>query len=196
MLTKAARLAAWLSKLVAQPPWLPWYVVKYRSGTAHLSKVLTVNQHEACRALQAGDIDGAVVGGTSLILTPHMYAMMASDGILSPEGSCKTFDASADGFARAEAINAIYLRRLDDAVRNGYPIRAVIRGTGVNTNGFNTDGLISPDTASQAALIRDVYESAALDPSETPYIEVYTPSKLTKIPLTVIQVPRYRHVAR
>lgn len=128
--------------------------------------------HEACRALQAGDIEAAVVGGTSIILGPYMFSMMATDGILSPEGSCKPFDASADGFGRGEAINAIYLKRFEDAVRDGNPIRAVIRGSGTNSNGRNSDGLISPDSQAQADLIRSVYHTAGLDPCETAYIEV------------------------
>jgi len=128
--------------------------------------------HEACRALQAGDIEAAVVGGTSLILSPYTYSMMNSEGILSPEGSCKPFDASADGFGRAEAINAIFLKRFDHAVRDGNPIRGVIRSSGTNANGRGSDGLISPDTKAQTALIRTVYKTAGLDPSETAYIEV------------------------
>lgn len=126
--------------------------------------------HEACRALQAGDIEAAVVGGSSVLLSPYTYSIMASEGILSPDGSCKPFDAGADGFARAEAINAVYLKRLDDAIRDGNPIRGVIRSSGTNANGRG-GGLLSPDTAAQAALIRSVYADAGLDPSDSAYIE-------------------------
>jgi acyl transferase domain-containing protein len=66
------------------------------------------------------------------MMSPYTYSIMASEGILSPEGSCKPFDASADGFARAEAINAVYLKRLDDAIRDGNPIRGIIRNSGSN----------------------------------------------------------------
>ena len=127
--------------------------------------------HEACRALQAGDIESAVVGGTSILLSPYNYSVMGSEGVLSPKGSCKPFDASADGFARAEAINAVFLKRFDDAIRDGNPIRAVIRNSGTNANGCG-GGLIAPDSKAQAALIRDVYEAAGLDPSDTPCSEV------------------------
>jgi acyl transferase domain-containing protein len=128
--------------------------------------------HEACRALQAGDVDAAVVGGANVILGPSTYTMMSSEGLISPEGSSKPFDASADGYGRAEAINAIFLKRFDDAVRDGNPIRGVIRGSGTSANGRGVDGLLSPDISAQAALIRSVYRSAGLDPSETAYIEV------------------------
>jgi len=53
-------------------------------------------------------------------------------GSLSPEGSSKSFDASADGYARAEAVSAIYIKRLDEAIRDRNPIRAVIRSSATN----------------------------------------------------------------
>jgi acyl transferase domain-containing protein len=130
--------------------------------------------HEACRALQAGDIEAAVVGGTSLIMSPYTFSMMDSEGILSPEGSCKPFDTSANGFGRGEAINALFLKRFDHAVRDGNPIRGVIRSSGTNANGRGSDGLISPNSAAQSALIRAVYKASGLDPSETAYIEAST----------------------
>jgi len=80
--------------------------------------------HEAFRALQSGDCSGALVAGTSLIMGPTTTAAMFAEGILSPEASCKTFDASADGFARAEAITCVYVKLLEDAIRDGNPIRA------------------------------------------------------------------------
>lgn len=83
--------------------------------------------HEACRAIQNGDCKSAIVGGANLILGPGMTQAMTEQGVLSPEGSCKTFSADADGYGRGEAINAIYIKPLDDAVRDGNPIRAVIR---------------------------------------------------------------------
>ena len=133
-----------------------------------------VGLHEACRALQAGDCTSAVVAGTSLIMSPTIYSVMTSEGILSPEGSCKTFDAAADGFARAEGINAVYLKRLDDALRDGNPVRAIIRNSGTNNDG-KSKGLLSPDAAAQEALIRHVYAQAGLDPAYTAFMEVCCP---------------------
>ncbi|KAK4675952.1 Type I Iterative PKS [Podospora pseudoanserina] len=154
--------------------------VSYEFGLSGPSMVIKtgcsaslVALHEACRALQAGDADAAVVGGSSLILTPKGYEILTSEGIFSPEGSCKPFDAAADGYGRAEGVNAVFLKRLDDAVRDGNPVRAVIRGSGTNANGHSRDGLISPDSATQAALIRSVYESTGLDVKDTGYIECH-----------------------
>ncbi len=90
--------------------------------------------HLAFQALQSSnnDCDGAIVGGSNLILSVEQHLNYAKLGVLSPTGRCHTFDASADGYARAESVGALYLQRLSDAVREGYTIRAVIRGTAVN----------------------------------------------------------------
>lgn len=127
--------------------------------------------HEACRALQARDIPSAIVGGTSLILAPTLTSNFFGEGILSPEASCKTFDESADGFARAEGVTAIYVKRLDDALRDGNPIRAVIRGTGTNSDGKSM-GIMSPSAEAHEALMRQVYDQAGLSPRETAFVEV------------------------
>jgi acyl transferase domain-containing protein len=104
---------------------------------------------------------------------PTIFQVMTSEGILSPEGSCKTFDAAANGFARAEGINAVYLKPLKDAVRDGNPVRAVIRNSGTNSDG-KSQGLLTPSSAAQEALMRKVYEDAKIDPSQTAFIEVST----------------------
>lgn len=130
--------------------------------------------HEAFRAIQVGDATGAIIGGTSLIMTPTTTAAFTSEGILSPDGSCKSFDASANGFARAEAINAIYIKPLAAALRDGNAIRAVIRATGANSDG-HSQGLFTPNLVAQEALMRQVYREAGLDPAQTAYVEVTFP---------------------
>ncbi|KAL2166124.1 hypothetical protein VTG60DRAFT_3263 [Thermothelomyces hinnuleus] len=128
--------------------------------------------HDACRALQSGDASGAIVCGTSLIMTPTTSTIFFDEGILSPDGSCKTFDAAANGFARAEGITAVYIKRLEDALRDGNPIRAVIRNTGSNSDG-RSQGLTCPNGQAQEALMRNVYCQANLDPSETAFVECH-----------------------
>jgi acyl transferase domain-containing protein len=138
-----------------------------------------VGLHEACRALQNRDCDGAIVAGASLIMSPMSTASVSHEGVLSPDISCKTFDASANGYARGEAINAVFIKRLDDAIRDGNPIQAVIRGTGVNSDGTG-QGLMTPNWKTQATLIRKVYSECGLDPDDTAYVEV---SSHTRPPL-------------
>lgn len=88
--------------------------------------------HNAVVALQSGDCDGAIVAGANLITAPEQHLGTMKGGVLSPTSTCHTFDASADGYGRAEGISALYVKRLSTALRDGDPIRAVIRGTAIN----------------------------------------------------------------
>ena len=95
---------------------------------------------------------------------------MTQEGILSREGSCKTFDASADGFACGEAISAVYIKTLDQAIKHRNPIRAIVRGTATNSDGRSA-GLMTPNGASHELLMRKVYQDTGLDPVDTAFVE-------------------------
>ena len=102
-----------------------------------------------------------------------MTIAMTEQGVLSPTGSCKTFDAKADGYARGEAINAIYIKELSDALRDGDPIRGVIRSTATNCDG-KTPGMASPSSESHEAMIRRAYQVARIsDLSATAFVECH-----------------------
>ncbi|KAL4744332.1 hypothetical protein BDW72DRAFT_212821 [Aspergillus terricola var. indicus] len=129
--------------------------------------------HEAVSAIQRGDCQAAVVGGANLIMAPGMTAFMTEKGVLSPDGSCKTFSSDANGYARGEAVTAVYIKPLDAALRDGNPIRAVIRSTASNGDG-RTQGIAQPSTESQEALIRKAYEKAGItDLSKTAFVECH-----------------------
>ncbi|KAH8728017.1 hypothetical protein GQ44DRAFT_757464 [Phaeosphaeriaceae sp. PMI808] len=123
--------------------------------TACSSALMGLN--EACMAIGRGDCESAIVGGTSLILAPDMAARLSGQGVLSPDGSCKTFSAEANGYARGEAIVAVYVKSLRAALRDGNPIRSVISGSSANFDG-KTNPLTMPSAPSQEALIRRAYE--------------------------------------
>ncbi|KAF2756071.1 ketoacyl-synt-domain-containing protein [Pseudovirgaria hyperparasitica] len=130
--------------------------------------------HEACEAVANRDCDSAIVGGTSLILAPSMTASMSEQGVLAPDGSCKTFSADANGYARGEAINAIYIKPLASAIRDGNPIRAVIRSTAANSDGKGRGGISAPSSEAQEALIRRAYDVAGIeDYSKTAFVECH-----------------------
>jgi acyl transferase domain-containing protein len=93
--------------------------------------------HLACEAIRSGSNETrtALVGGTSLILDPDDPCALNALGFLSPDSRCFSFDSRANGYARGEGIGMIFLKHIDDAMRDGDPIRAVIRGTGLNSDG-------------------------------------------------------------
>ncbi|PNP38378.1 hypothetical protein TGAMA5MH_09736 [Trichoderma gamsii] len=129
--------------------------------------------HEACQAIYTGECESAIVAGTSLFLSPTMTIALSEQGVLSPTGSCKTFDAKADGYARGEAINAIFIKKLEDAIRDGDPIRGVIRGTATNFDG-KTIGITNPNQEAHVALMRRAYEVAKISNiSDTAFVECH-----------------------
>lgn len=89
--------------------------------------------HLACSAIHNNECDGAVVAGANLILTPDTQIFSSALGAVSPTSRCHTFDAAADGYARADGIGALYIKKLTSAVVDRDPIRAIIRGTAVNS---------------------------------------------------------------
>jgi acyl transferase domain-containing protein len=130
--------------------------------------------HEALLAIRAGSCPSAIVAGANLIMTPKGSAGMTAMGVLSPDGSCKTFDSSANGFARGESVSAIYIKRLDLALQDGNPIRAVIRACDSNADGGGTGRTFgTPNPISQEALIRQTYAGAGLDLHSTSVLECH-----------------------
>ncbi|KAG8527705.1 Type I Iterative PKS [Bacidia gigantensis] len=128
--------------------------------------------HLACQSLRTGESDYAIVGGTSLLLNPEWFTSLSNQGFISPDGKCKSFDESGDGYGRGEGFGCVILKRVDDAVSAGDPIRAVIRGSGSNQDG-HTKGFTVPSADAQARLITDVYRGAGLDFNDTSYIEAH-----------------------
>ena len=99
--------------------------------------------------------------------------MGAMRGASSATGKCHTFDAKADGYIKSEAVNAVMLKRLDDAMRNFDLIKAIIRGTSTNSHG-RTPGIANPSSEAQAAAIRAAYANAGItDFNETSYLECH-----------------------
>jgi acyl transferase domain-containing protein len=128
----------------------------------------------ASRYLQTREIGGAIVAGCNIYLSPeHVMDHTAYGGTASMSGRCHTFDAKADGYVKAEAVNMVVLKRLGDALRDGDPIRAIIRGSACNSDGW-TAGIASPNSEAQAAAIRQAYSNAGItDFSATSYVECH-----------------------
>lgn len=114
---------------IGQP--LTLYSPSFTINTACSSSVYAL--HNACHALRARDCEAAIVAGVNLIVTVDQHMNTAKLGILSPTSTYHTFDEAADGYGRAEGAGALYVKRLSDAIRDGDPIRGVIRSSAVNT---------------------------------------------------------------
>lgn len=128
--------------------------------------------HQACESLRSGQAEMAVAGGINMTLSPEASMELSSLGVLNPDGRSLSFDEQANGYGRAEGCGIIVLKPLDQAIRDGNNIRAVIRGSGVNSDGW-TKTISTPSGSAQAELIRLVYESNGLDYDATQYVEAH-----------------------
>ena len=84
--------------------------------------------------------------------------------MLAPDGRCKTFDAAADGYVRGEGCGVIVIKRLEDAIRDGDRIRAVIRGSAINQDGAS-GGLTVPNGVAQQRVIAAALSAPASNPA-------------------------------
>ncbi|AEO68365.1 uncharacterized protein THITE_2050301 [Thermothielavioides terrestris NRRL 8126] len=118
--------------------------------------------HQAVLSLRSGECKMACVAGANLILTPEQFVVESSLHMLSPSGHCRMWDADADGYARGEGVAAMFIKPLSQALADGDRIEAIIRETGVNSDG-RTRGITMPNWEAQSRLIQDTYKRSGLD---------------------------------
>lgn len=128
--------------------------------------------HQACQLLRDGETTLALAGGVSALIGPGLTRVLDVAGATAPDGRCKSFDASADGYGRGEGAAVVVLRRLADAHRDGDRVLAVIRGGAVAQDG-RTVGIMSPNGDAQAELFRRACAVAQVPPSTVDFIEAH-----------------------
>ena len=131
-----------------------------------------VAMHLACQSLLNGETDLALAGGTFICTTPTFHILCSKAGMLSPEGKCKAFDSSADGFVPGEGVGVVVLKRYQNALADGDQIIGLIRGSGINQDG-RTNGITAPSARSQSELECEVYEKAGISPETISYVEAH-----------------------
>jgi acyl transferase domain-containing protein/phospholipid N-methyltransferase len=138
--------------------------------TACSSSLVAV--HLACQSLRAGECQVALVGGVNLMLSPAGSIAACRARMLAPDGRCKTFDASADGYGRGEGCGIVVLKRLSDALRSGATLEGLIRGSAVNQDGASS-GLTVPNGPAQGKLIAQALNAARLRANQISYLETH-----------------------
>ena len=138
--------------------------------TACSSSLVAV--HQAVSGLQRGESDLALAGGVHAILSGRLLELRGNAGMLSPDGRCKTFDASANGYVRGEGCGILVLKRLSDAEADGDRIWAVIRGSALNQDGAS-QGLTVPSAEAQCQVIEDALARSTVSASEVDYVEAH-----------------------
>ncbi len=141
--------------------------------------------HLACQSLRLRESDRAIVGGVNLILAPEPMIGFCKLKALSPDGHCKPFDASANGYGRGEGCGIVVLKRLSDAIADQDPILAVIRGSAVNHDGAS-NGLTAPNGLAQQAVIRQALTQAQVTPQDIDYVEAHGTGTVLGDPIEVL----------
>ncbi|GAA2632256.1 hypothetical protein GCM10010399_75700 [Dactylosporangium fulvum] len=128
--------------------------------------------HLACRSLRLGEADTALAGGVNLLLAGDGTAVFEQAGMMAADGRCKTFDAAADGYVRAEGCGLVLLKPLGAAQRDGDRVLAVVRGSAVNQDG-RSNGLTAPHGGAQEDVLREALRDAGLGPADVDYVEAH-----------------------
>ncbi|MDK2122756.1 beta-ketoacyl synthase N-terminal-like domain-containing protein [Parachitinimonas caeni] len=133
--------------------------------------------HMACRALDDEECSLALAGGIQLILSPANIIAFSQGGLLAKDGHCKPFSAQADGYVCGEGGGLLLLKPLELALRDGDPIRAVIRGSAINHNG-RSNGMAAPYRAGQLQVLCKALARAGIEPASVDYVEAHAPGTL------------------
>ncbi|KAI5865300.1 putative polyketide synthase [Durotheca rogersii] len=128
--------------------------------------------NSACQSLRLGESDMALAGGVAMMFSPDQLAMMAPTGIFNSEGRCFSFDSRGKGYGRGEGVGIVALKRLDDAIRDGDNVRAIIRNSAANQDG-RTNGITLPNQFAQERLARKVFQGLPFSPSDVDYVEAH-----------------------
>ncbi|KAM5149351.1 fatty acid synthase isoform 2-T2 [Callospermophilus lateralis] len=125
--------------------------------------------HSAYQAVRSGECPAAIVGGINVLLKPNTSVQFMKLGMLSPEGTCKSFDDSGNGYCRSEAVVAVLLTKKSLARR----VYATILNSGTNTDGYKEQGVTFPSGEAQEQLLHSLYQMAGVAPESLEYIEAH-----------------------
>jgi amino acid adenylation domain-containing protein len=128
--------------------------------------------HNAIRAIESGDCAMAIAGGINIMIDARPHLSLAKLGVLSADGACKTFDASANGYARGEGLGLVLIKPLPEAEADGDHIHAVISGTAIG-HGGRANSMTTPNHRAQAQVIVEAFRRGAVEPRQIGYIEAH-----------------------
>ena len=132
----------------------------------------TVAINLACQSILSGDCSAALAGGTNFYSTPMFFQNLAAGSFLSSTGQCKPFDAQADGYCRGEAVGAVFLKKLTNAITDGDQIMGVISATSINQNQNDTP-IFVPNPTSLTDVFRTVISKSGLDIKDISVVEAH-----------------------
>ncbi len=143
--------------------------------------------HLGVQAIQNGDCEQAIVGGVNALLTPGLTITLSQFGMMSPDGRCKTFDASANGYVRSEGCGLVMLKRKSSAERDGDRILATVLSSAVAQDGLSP-GITFPNGAAQHRLLKKTLDKGGLQGKEITYVEAHGTGTVSGDPIEMEQI--------
>ncbi|HKE58548.1 MAG TPA: amino acid adenylation domain-containing protein [Pyrinomonadaceae bacterium] len=141
--------------------------------------------HLACQSLLRGECQIALAGGVTVNFPQPAGYWYQEEGIRSPDGHCRTFDAQAQGTVGGSGVGVVVLKKLAAALRDGDHIRAVIRGSAINNDGANKIGFTAPGIDGQSSVIAAAQAVAGVSPDSISYVEAHGTGTLLGDPIEV-----------
>jgi len=141
--------------------------------------------HIACQSLLSGECDMALAGGSTISADQNRGYLYKEGEIFSPDGHCRAFDARSAGTVMGNAVGCVLLKRLDDAVRDGDNVLAILRGSAINNDGSDKVGYLAPSVSGQARVIREALAVSGVHPEDVSYVECHGTGTLIGDPIEV-----------
>lgn len=151
--------------------------------TACSSSLVAV--HLACQSLRRNECSMALAGGANIILQPHISIAYSQSKMMAPDGRCKFADARANGYVRSEGTGIVVLKPLSNALQEGDPIYAVIRGSAVNNDGRTSGYMATPAREGQERMLRLAYGDAGVSPGQVRYVEAHGTGTIAGDPIEI-----------
>ena len=129
--------------------------------------------HLAVQSLLSGESDMALAGGATVLVPQDTGYLHASGSIVSPDGHCRAFDARSAGTLSGSGVGVVVLKRLADALRDGDPVHAVVRGSAINNDGSARVAFSAPGVEGQSSVITEALAAADVDPATIQYVEAH-----------------------
>src|SRR5260370_7289449 len=140
--------------------------------------------HLACEELRKGEIDAAIAGGINVNIHPYKYLSLSEGRFAASDGKCRSFGEGGDGYVPGEGVGAVLLKPLENALRDGDQVYAVIKSSTVN-HGGKTNGYTVPNPNAQADLILDALKKANINPKTLSYVETHATGTSLADPVTI-----------
>lgn len=142
----------------------------FSCDTACSSSLATVQI--ACTTLWSGDADMVIAGGVNVLTNSDGFAGLCNGHFLTQTGNCKTWDAGADGYCRADGIGSVVMKRLEDAIADNDNILATVLSAATNQSA-KAVSITHPHAGAQASLYKRVMDRAGVDPLDVSYVELH-----------------------